>query len=167
MSLQVKALGIKKNGEPTGTLLLIMKYKQFNQELHDICDPPAREAVTRWIEMKWGLQATPHPDKYAVDLVVHRSGKAVGYVEVEVRQPNLHQYETIHVAQRKEKLFQANLPTLFFVLTGDLTHAFWTKTEFVLAAPLIEVKNTVVSEGEYFFDVPRKLFKYVDLTEPF
>ena len=144
-----------------------MKYKKFNQELHDICDPPAREAVTRWIEMKWGLQATPHPDKYAVDLVVHRSGKAVGYVEVEVRQPNLYQYETIHVAQRKEKLFQANLPTLFFVLTGDLTHAFWTKTEFVLAAPLIEVKNTAVSDGEYFFDVPRKLFKYVDLTAPF
>ena len=144
-----------------------MKYKKFNQELHDICDPPAREAVTRWIEMKWGLQAMSHPDKYSVDLVVHRSGKSVGYVEVEVRQPNLHHYETIHIAQRKAKLARHDLPLLFFVLTGDLTHAFWTKIEFVLAAPLIEVKNTAVSPGEYFFDVPRKLFKYVDLTAPF
>jgi hypothetical protein len=33
--------------------------------------------------------------------------------------------------------------------------------------PLIEVKNTEVSAGEFFFNVPIKHFKYVDLTDPF
>ena len=32
-----------------------MAYKPFSQELHDICDPPARKAVTDWVAMKWGL----------------------------------------------------------------------------------------------------------------
>ena len=62
-----------------------MEYKKFNQELHDLCDPPAREAVTDWIEMKWGLQAKPNPDKYGVDLIVYRRGEICGYVEVETR----------------------------------------------------------------------------------
>jgi hypothetical protein len=41
------------------------------------------------------------------------------------------------------------------------------KAELVKGCPLIEVKNTEVSTGELFFDVPIKHFKYVDLTQLF
>jgi len=59
--------------------------KKFNQELHDACDPLTREAVSKWLTMKWGIVAEANPDKYAVDLVIKRAGKLVAYAEVEVR----------------------------------------------------------------------------------
>jgi hypothetical protein len=32
---------------------------------------------------------------------------------------------------------------------------------------LIEVPNTAVSKGEYFYDVPKNMWKFVDLREIF
>ena len=141
--------------------------KQFNQALHDQYDPPAREAVTKWLKMKRGLECRENPNVYGVDLLVYKLGKLVGYIEVEVRSWAYCHYPTIHVAQRKDKLFQQDRPVLFFALTQDLTHAYWAKAEKVQESPLIEVKNSEVAAGEMFYDVPVKHFKYVDLTEPF
>jgi hypothetical protein len=145
-----------------------MEYKKFNQELHDACDPPAREAVTEWVAMKWGLKCIENPDKYAVDLIVYRKDQICGYIEVETRDwKTLHcPYDTIHVAQRKEKLFQ-NPGTLIFVTTRDFENAYWCKAEYVKSSPLIEVPNRAVKRNEYFYDVPIELFQYVDLKEPF
>jgi hypothetical protein len=117
--------------------------------------------------MKWGLECRENPNVYGVDLLVYRAEKLVGYIEVEVRGWEYCHYPTIHCAQRKEKLFQQNLPVLFFALTHDLIHAYWMKAELMKKCPLIEVKNTEVPAGEFFFDVPIQHFKYVDLTEPF
>ncbi len=102
--------------------------KQFNQTLHDQYDPPARDAVTKWVKMKWGLECRENPNVYGVDLLVYRADKLVGYIEVEVRGWDYCHYPTIHCAQRKGKLFQQNLPVLFFALTHDLIHAYWVKT---------------------------------------
>lgn len=149
----------------------LMQTKKFNQELHDICDPPTREAVTKWLNMKWGVDAEPNPDKYAVDLVIKRAGKIVAYAEVEVRdwlQESTHcPYDTIHVAARKKKLLNNQLPTLFFAVTRDYKNAYWTKSDAILESPMREIKNTAVSDGEFFYDVPKKSWKYVDLTELF
>ena len=148
-----------------------MQTKKFNQELHDICDPPTREAVTKWLKMKWGVDAEANPDKYAVDLVIKRAGKTVAYAEVEVRdwlQESVHcPYDTIHVAARKQKLLNNSLPTLFFAVTRDYNYAYWTKSQAILESPLREIKNTAVENGEFFYDVPKEKWKYVDLTEPF
>jgi hypothetical protein len=141
--------------------------KPFSQKLHNLYDPPAREAVTKWVKMKWGLECRENPNVYGVDLLVYRADKLVGYIEVEVRSWDYCHYPTIHCALRKEKLFQQNLPVLFFALTHDLIHAYWMKAELMKKCPLIEVKNTEVPAGEFFFDVPIKHFKYVDLTDPF
>jgi hypothetical protein len=141
--------------------------KQFNQALHDQYDPPARDAVTKWVKMKWGLECRKNPNVYGVDLLVNRADKLVGYIEVEVRGWDYCHYPTIHVGLRKEKLFQQDRPVLFFALTQDLIHAYWAKTQVIEGSPLIEVKNTEVSAGELFFDVPVKHFKYVNLTDPF
>jgi hypothetical protein len=141
--------------------------KQFNQALHDQYDPPARQAVTKWVKMKWGLDCRENPNVYGVDLLVNRADKLVGYIEVEVRGWDYCHYPTIHVGLRKEKLFQQDHPVLFFALTQDLIHAYWAKTQVIEGSPLIEVKNTEVPAGELFFDVPVKHFKYVNLTDPF
>ena len=152
-----------------------MEYKKFNQELHDLCDPPAREAVTDWVAMKWGLQAKPNPDKYGVDLIVYRKGQVCGYIEVETRdwgpKPSGFltfrcPYDTIHIAQRKEKLF-TNPGTLIFVTTRDFENAYWCKAEDVKSSPLIEVPNRAVKRHEYFYDVPIELFQYITLNLPF
>lgn len=141
--------------------------KKFNQQLHEKYDPPARKAVTDWVKMKWGLECRENPNVFGVDLIVLREGKRVGYIEVEVRNWAYCHYPTIHVAHRKEKLFQQDLPTLFFALTQDLTHAYWCQAKVAKSYPLIEVKNFEVPNGELFFDIPVSQFKYVDLTDPF
>lgn len=141
--------------------------KKFNQQLHDKYDPPARKAVTDWVKMKWGLECRENPNVFGVDLIVLREGKRVGYIEVEVRNWAYCHYPTIHIAHRKEKLFQQDLPTLFFALTQDLTHAYWCQAKVAKSYPLIEVKNFEVPNGELFFDIPVSQFKYVDLTDPF
>jgi len=141
--------------------------KKFNQALHDQYDPPARKAVTDWVKMKWGLECRENPNVYGVDLLVYRAEKLVGCIEVEVRGWDYCHYPTIHIAHRKDKLFQQDQPVLFFALTQQLSNAYWMKAELVKGCPLIEVKNTEVSAGELFFDVPIKHFKYVDLTQLF
>jgi hypothetical protein len=141
--------------------------KQFSQELHDKYDPPARKAVSDWIQMKWGAECRENPNVYGVDLIAYRSGNPVGFVEVEVRSWNFCPHPTIHIAYRKAKLFQQDLPVLFFALTHDLSHAYWLKAELVEKCPLIEVKNREVPSGEFFFDVPVRWFKLVNLTDLF
>ena len=141
--------------------------KQFNQQLHDKYDPPARKAVTDWVKMKWGLECRENPNVFGVDLIVLREGKRVGYIEVEVRNWEYCHYPTIHIAHRKEKLFQQDLPTLFFALTHDLSHAYWCQAKIAKNYPLVEVKNFEVPNGEMFYDIPIERFKYVDLTELF
>jgi hypothetical protein len=144
-----------------------MTTKQFNQALHDQYDPPARDAVTKWVKMKWGLECRENPNVFGVDLLVYRADKLVGYIEVEVRSWDYCHYPTIHVGLRKEKLFQQDRPVLFFALTHDLIHAYWAKALVIEGSPLIEVKNIEVPADELFFDVPVKHFKYVNLTDPF
>lgn len=146
-----------------------MAYKPFNQQLHDFCDPPARKAVTEWVKNMWDLTCIENPDKYAVDLIVYKNDSVCGYIEVEKRDWGVKHcpYPTIHVAQRKEKLFKNKLPTLLFVVTRDFQNAYWCKVENVKKSPLIEVPNNSVKKDEFFYDVPITCFKYVDLTELF
>lgn len=142
-----------------------MQIKKFDQELHDKYDPPARAAVAKWIDMKWGLQALDNPDKYGTDLIVYRDGKPVGFAEVEVRQWNPYcPFDTIHVPMRKKHMLEAP-KTLFFALTQDMKNAYWIKGEKALQFPTWEMQDD--TKHELYYDVPKNLFKYVDLTELF
>ena len=38
-----------------------MRTKPFNQAVHDACDPPAREAVRKYIKDTWDLNAWHNP----------------------------------------------------------------------------------------------------------
>ena len=145
-----------------------MIYKAFNQALHDACDPPAREAVSTWLKTVHHVDAVPNPDKYAVDLVLSKDGQEIGFGEVEVRDwgMNFCPYDTIHIAQRKEKLFN-HFHTTMYVVTRDYTHAYWIRANKIKECPLIEVPNKAVANKEYFYDVPKDLWKFVDLREVF
>jgi len=141
--------------------------KAFSQELHDIYDAPARKAVSDWVNMKWGLEVKENPNKFGVDLICFRSGSPVGALEVEVRQEGFDRHRTIHAAQRKDKLFQEGLPTLFFALTQDLSRAYWVKADRIASCPLVEVHNKYVNKGELFYNCPITMFKIADLTQQF
>lgn len=148
-----------------------MKTKPFSQEVHDACDPPARDAVIDWMFHEWGWRAYPNQDIYAVDLLAYESKKLKAYVEVETRdwlgKETTCPYKTIHIPKRKEKLFNNPLPTLYFAVTRDFKNAYWCYAEEVLQSPAREIPNKAVKEGEYFYDVPIGLFHYVDLQLPF
>ena len=146
-----------------------MAYKPFNQAAFDNCDPPARKAVTEWVKNMWDLTCIENPDKYAVDLIVYKNDSVCGYIEVEKRDWGTKHcpYPTIHIAQRKEKLFKNKLKTLIFVVTRDFQNAYWCNVEHVKSSPCIEVPNRSMPKDEFFYDVPITCFKYVDLTELF
>lgn len=139
-----------------------MQIKKFDQELHDKYDPPARAAVIKWIKNKWNLEAKDNPDIYGTDLIVYRDNEPVGYVEVEVRQWNPCPFKTIHVPVRKKKILETP-KTLFFALTQDLSHAYWIKGCQVLGLPFWEMKDE--TKHEFYYDVPKNLFKYVNLND--
>jgi len=141
-----------------------MQIKKFDQALHDKYDPPARAAVAAWIKMKWGFDALDNSDIYGTDLIIYRNGKKIGYAEVEVRQWNPCPYPTIHVPVRKKHMLEVP-KTLFFALTQDMTHAYWINGDKTLDFPTIEMRDE--TKHEAYYDVPKELFKYVDLTEPF
>ena len=110
----------------------------------------------------------PNPDKYAVDLVFSKNGQHIGFGEVEVRDWGMDfcPYNTIHIAQRKEKLF-TNPRTTMYVVTRNLTHAYWIRANKIKDCQLIEVPNKAVANEEYFYDVPTKMWKFVDLRDVF
>jgi len=141
-----------------------MQIKKFDQELHDKYDPPARAAVAAWMNMKWGVEAKDNPDKYGIDLIVYKNGKQVGFAEVEVRQWNPCPFPTIHVPVRKKHMIEVP-KTLFFALTQDMRHAYWIMGHKALAFDTIELRDA--TKHEAYYDVPKELFNYVDLTEPF
>lgn len=141
-----------------------MKTKPFNQEVHDACDPIARAAIITYMAKTWNLTAVPNPDKYKVDLIVENEFMVpVGYAEIEMRDWESCPFATIHVPGRKKKLFDNDMPTNYFVVSRGLKRAWWCKTDDILNSPLVEVPNKAVKEGEYFYDVPRKKFKEIEL----
>ena len=137
--------------------------KLFEQELHDLYDAPAKEAVAAFIEKQCGVTVQPNPDKYGVDLLVLKDDKLIGTIEVEVRQWHPCPYPTIHVPERKRKFFSEN--SLFFALTKTMTHAYWIQMKDIDQYPVKEISNYKVREGELFFDIPTDKFRYVDLNE--
>ena len=124
--------------------------------------------MSEWIDMKWGCKVESG-STYGVDLIIKRDDKPVAYAEVEVRQWGMRfcPFPTIHVASRKKKLLQNELPTLFFAVADDMEHGYWIKSSNIMNAPLVEIKNRYVGNDEYFYDVPVELFRYVRLADKF
>lgn len=135
-------------------------HKQFDQQLHDTYDVEGREIVKHYIHVTYPhLKAVDNPDQYAVDLCIYREDTLAGYAEVEVRtnwKSEAFPFRTLHVPERKTKLLNNTLPTLFFSINEHMTHMFYCKAQTVLDSPLVNVPNKYVSNNEHFYDVPVK-----------
>ena len=136
--------------------------KPFEQELHDLYDAPAKQAVATYMERTCGVTVEPNPDRYGIDLLILKGGKLLGTAEVEVRQwsPNC-PFPTIHVPERKTKFFGDRV--LFFALTKDMKSAYWIETKRITEYPIKEISNYKIPRGEMFYDVPTEVFGFVEL----
>jgi len=148
-----------------------MRFKPFSQEMHDKCDIPTRNKVKEYLKNVWCVDAIANPDKYGVDLVCFKNFEWHCFVEVEQRiwREGLHQcpYNTIHVAYRKKKLFNNDLPTYLFAVNYLHELAYWINADEIMSSPLIEVKNKAVANDEYFYDVPTSKWRCINLNDLF
>jgi hypothetical protein len=140
-----------------------MRTKPFNQKVHDACDPPAREAVSRYIKATWDMNAWHNPDQYAVDLIIEKNKELIGYAEIEMRDWDHCPFKTIHIPKRKDKLFNNDKRTIYFVVSRGMSKAWYIDTDVIKNSSVHEIPNKAVSQGEYFYDVPTYLFTEVSL----
>jgi hypothetical protein len=140
-----------------------MKTKPFNQQTHDACDPPAREAVSKYIKATWNMNAWHNPNQYAVDLIIEKDKQLVGYAEIEMRDWDHCPFRTIHIPKRKDKLFNNDKKTIYFVVSRGISRAWYIDSQVIKNSSVMEIPNKEVSQGEYFYDVPIKLFTEVNL----
>jgi hypothetical protein len=140
-----------------------MRTKPFNQKVHDACDPPAREAVSRYIKATWDMNAWHNPDQYAVDLIIEKNKELIGYAEIEMRDWDHCPFKTIHIPKRKDKLFNNDKRTIYFVVSRGMSKAWYIDTDVIKNSSVHEIPNKAVSQGEYFYDVPTYLFTEISL----
>jgi hypothetical protein len=140
-----------------------MRTKPFNQKVHDACDPPAREAVSKYIKATWDMNAWHNPDQYAVDLIIEKNKELIGYAEIEMRDWDHCPFKTIHIPKRKDKLFNNNKRTIYFVVSRGMSKAWYIDTDVIKNSSVHEIPNKAVSQGEYFYDVPTYLFTEISL----
>lgn len=135
--------------------------KKFDPELHAKYDEAGRNVVKHYLQRRFGLVCNDNPNIYGVDLIANWQGKPRYYVEVEVRQWEPHcPHSTIHIASRKQKLFDNDMRTLFFALSQSMDFGYYIDTEHVMHQPRVEVPNKLVKRGEYFYNVPVRYFTY-------
>ena len=140
-----------------------MRTKPFNQKVHDACDPPAREAVSKYIKATWDMNAWHNPDQYAVDLIIEKNKELIGYAEIEMRDWDHCPFKTIHIPKRKDKLFNNSKRTIYFVVSRGMSKAWYIDTDVIKNSSVHEIPNKAVSQGEYFYDVPTYLFTEISL----
>jgi hypothetical protein len=137
--------------------------KPFNQAVHDACDPPAREAISKYIKATWDMNAWHNPDQYAVDLIIEKNKELIGYAEIEMRDWDHCPFKTIHIPKRKDKLFNNDKRTIYFVVSRGMSNAWYIDTDVIKNSSVHEIPNKAVSQGEYFYDVPTYLFTEISL----
>lgn len=141
-------------------------YKPFDPQLNADNDERGRTAVKQWLASR-GFRAEDFLP-YEVDLIVKRGSQWFCFAEVEVRGWDTCQYDTIHIAKRKEKLLTNAMPTYMFVCGNSLQSVYVCDAKRILSSPLAEVRNIYVNTGEMFYDVPKSAFKRFDMTvDPF
>jgi len=140
-----------------------MRTKPFNQKVHDACDPPAREAISRYIKATWDMNAWHNSDQYAVDLIIEKNKELIGYAEIEMRDWDHCPFKTIHIPKRKDKLFNNDKRTIYFVVSRGMSKAWYIDTDVIKNSSVHEIPNKAVSQGEYFYDVPTYLFTEISL----
>lgn len=137
--------------------------KEFSEDQHRQDDRPAKVAVRDYLTQNWAVWVS-EGDRYDVDLVCHRDGEMVGYVEVERRHnwTGVFPFMSVHVPARKGKFFNLDLPTVLFSVRSDLKQALWCPGEIIKDSP-IQLLDNKHCEQEDFYVVPLDYWTLVDL----
>ena len=135
--------------------------KRFSESLYNTYDRLAREATTDYLTSK-GFSVMPNPDDYAQDLIASSKGRQ-WLVECEVKavwKYGSFPFDTVQLPERKKKFF--NKLTSFFIWNESLSKAamFWSKDVQDLVP--VEVPNKHISGGEYFYQIPLDMVRFVD-----
>ena len=134
--------------------------KPFNIDTHAAHDASGKETVLRFLR-QLGIDAEENPNRYGVDLL----GKNIDHTwEVEKR-PEWEDewpYSTVHVPNRKEKFLQLSM--IYAVVNKDLSKIMFCVSPIISECEQIEVPNTEVTWGEYFFNVPVNEWQVYDVA---
>ena len=136
--------------------------KRFDRDLYKKYDNLARQATEQFLN-ETGYGVTPHPDRYAQDLIAV-DDEWQFCVECEVKlvwEGTEFPYDTVQLPERKKKFFST--PTKFFIWNSTLTKAatFWSND--IKDLEPVEVPNKYVYKGEYFYQIPLDMVTFVTI----
>lgn len=139
--------------------------KPFSKELHDKYDVFGRDIVKKFVS-KYGWVAKDHPDPLAVDLILYKDDKKIGYAEVEVRaawKTIYFPFSDLNVPARKAKFFRStDLPALYFAINLEGTALFYCNGKTILKKSSMELDNKFM-QNEGFYKVDLGDLKYHEL----
>jgi hypothetical protein len=141
-----------------------LNYKPFSNAQYD-ADDDAKHLVAAYIAKEWAIQNVHvNPHQYGIDLLGDDNGQRIG-IEVEVKHnwsgPNF-PFSTVHFSARKTK-FLAECPEVFFCMVNhERTHMIAVSSASFHESKLVH-KNTKVSQGEWFIQLPLSRFDTYDL----
>jgi hypothetical protein len=143
-------------------------YKDFDPDLYNEFDSPAKDAMREHLLLKGHDRVVVPREDFGPDLYSFLCGMKM-YHEVEVSRGWANQmdfpFEKGSVPERKKRL--ANLvkdtPLYFWMLRKDLRRAVVFSSVYLRHEYLVEVKNRMIAEGEFFYRIPLKLGKEFDL----
>lgn len=136
--------------------------KPFCNELYTKYDQLAKEASTKHLK-PLGFKVSEPENRYIQDLIAERDDQSF-MVETEVKlvwKGNVFPYSTVQLPRRKEKFFSRR--TLFYIWNKPLTHAatFWSHK--IKHLKPVEVCNKYIRKGEFFYQIPVELVKFIKL----
>jgi hypothetical protein len=139
--------------------------KSFSKKLHRQNDPASRRIVKEYFS-KQGIIIEDNPDKFGVDLL---SKDGTLKIEVEHRLVWIDDdfpFAEVNVPERKAKFFVEN-SVAYVILSRDYSRLGMidgkTLRQYIVDFNLKESPNKYVKENEYFYKIPRNIFKWVKL----
>ena len=143
---------------------MIGKYKPFEQLEYDECNDRAIEKVKNFLKsMRFSIVEKKSEDML-VDITAVKNGKTT-YHEVELRPQWKHEWPKwwpkINIPERKGSFNTVN--HFFYILSNDMTKAWFIKGIELIPERLEEVPNIKVAKGEYFYRIPIELARKIKL----
>ena len=127
--------------------------KRFDKSHYD-ADDSAKHLVIDWLRRR-DYDAWVNDDQYGVDVIAMR-GTQRHHIEVEVKHAWWgadFPFSTLHYAARKLRFVESHVPTHFFTINEQRTHALVVAGHHLLNSPIV-VKQTIYTEQERFVSVP-------------
>ena len=142
------------------------KRKPFNREVYNNWDAAAKEAVASHLSTQ-GYDVRIPPENYGADLYhTHPSKLLTVHHEVEVSLTwgdVSFPYPTGSIPERKIRLKSLYTgPLYFWMLNNKLNRAVVFSSAHLISKWLVEVPNSQIPEGEYFYRVPLEFGRIID-----